>query len=373
MNIYIFLGAAWVYLILGARERANKHQHDIGLSIARLPNHVGVTATGTEYWDYYYNNNNGNTLEDRVSASSGIASANSSSMPWGLPDLGTNSTTGPSYGPQVNLYHPKSTSPSRRELQENSLDQELRDLAIANSPPPLSTTFCKCDQVAIQTQRGSLFQHNPSSVQASCALHGFSANNHSISKARFNQLSSTQSSPHSHGLPQVLRNDYIPRNRQRHFSPNIKNVGQDSPSGYLTNGDTSQSSTIGSAILQQDSLCNQNSDSICTTNPTNIRVNNECLTETTDCPSEISVLTATTNTTAGPLLSSRRESTRKSKKSVALSDVDNAPNIKNNEMHPSIHSKDSMLSAGPSSKIGKYIKDTGNIANRKITQFMLII
>ena len=61
----------------------------------------------------------------------------------------------------------------------------------------------------------------------------------------------------------------------------------------------------------------------------------DCLTETTDCASEISVLTATTNTTAGPLLSSRRESTRKSKKGITYlnSKYDSSlnKNIKSNQ------------------------------------------
>ena len=60
-------GAAWVYLILGARERANGQpmgQHNN--SQTNAGHHAGTSA-GTDAWDNH----------DRVSASSGIASANS--------------------------------------------------------------------------------------------------------------------------------------------------------------------------------------------------------------------------------------------------------------------------------------------------------
>ena len=54
-------GAAWVYLILGARERAN------GQPMGNNSQTNGHASTGTDTWDNH----------DRVSASSGIASANS--------------------------------------------------------------------------------------------------------------------------------------------------------------------------------------------------------------------------------------------------------------------------------------------------------
>ena len=56
-------GAAWVYLILGARERANGQP----MGNNSQTNGHGASTNGTDAWDNH----------DRVSASSGIASANS--------------------------------------------------------------------------------------------------------------------------------------------------------------------------------------------------------------------------------------------------------------------------------------------------------
>ena len=67
-------GAAWVYLLLGARERALSELQQQQLQQQHQLHHQGfqhqhlVSAQQSDY--------------DRVSASSGIASANSSSMPW---------------------------------------------------------------------------------------------------------------------------------------------------------------------------------------------------------------------------------------------------------------------------------------------------
>jgi hypothetical protein len=115
----------------------------------------------------------------------------------------------------------------------------------------------------------------------------------------------------------------------------------------MANGDTSQSSTVGSVLTQQ------NSDSLMMNGIASNRVN-ECLTETTDCSSEISVLTATTNTTAGPLISSRRESTRKSKKSIAMSDKETVSTIMKHEQFPSPQVNSSISTSCHSSKTNKY-------------------
>ena len=74
-----------MYLILGAKEQMNKQMSDI------TSNNGNGLVNGADYWDYGHVNHLGNGIEDRVSASSGIASANSISLPWGLPDVGSNS------------------------------------------------------------------------------------------------------------------------------------------------------------------------------------------------------------------------------------------------------------------------------------------
>ena len=337
------LGAAWVYLILGAKEQVNKQANDAIANMAHSNNNVTGISNGTEYWDYGHMNNNGNTVEDRVSASSGIASANSSSMPWGLPEVGSNIASSQTFGPQVNVYNPQSTSPIGRHLQEGCLEQELRTLTFRNNPVFSSTIPCKCiSDGALQTAK--TFSYNASSI-ATCELHGHSTNNHPLARSNIHALSSTPS-PHLTGLPQVFRNDNLTRARQ--FSPSCsKSIAQSSPTCYMTNGDTSQSSTVGSVLPQQ------NNDSVMINGIANNRVN-ECLTETTDCPSEISVLTATTNTTAGPLISSRRESTRKSKKSIATSDRETISTIMKNDVFPSSQVTSSMSTSCHSSKTNKY-------------------
>ena len=136
-------------------------------------------------------NNNGNAPEDRVSASSGIASANSSSMPWGLPELGSNIASGMSYGPQVNTYQSQSTSPSGRWFQDGVLDQELRNLTIRNGQ--------ECRDEAIATPQ--LFPYNGSSSNA-CDLHSHLGNNASlITRSFIDPLSSTPSPHFSRILP----------------------------------------------------------------------------------------------------------------------------------------------------------------------------
>ena len=249
-------------------------------------------------------NNNGNGLEDRVSASSGIASANSSSMPWGLPDVGANIATGQSYGPQVNTYHSQSTSPSGRRLQDGLLDQELRNLTLRNGP--------ECRDGAIATPQ--LFPYNSSSSHT-CDLHSHLGNNPNlITRSRIDPLSSTPS-PHFSGLPQIHKNDNS--SKPRHFSPSLRNGAQTSQPSYMSNVVSNQSPTVASSTTSQ-----LQSDNFVTNGIGNIRVT-DCLTETTDCQSEVSVLTATTTTTAGPLISSRRESTRKSRKGISASEKEN--------------------------------------------------
>ena len=322
---------------MGAREQANKQSSDNELS------------NGVDYWDYGQINHNGNGIEDRVSASSGIASANSSSMPWGLPELGSNLVTGQSFGPQVNSYHTQSTSPSGRQLPEGSLDCELKNLTIGNgSAFSATTTTCKSKDGVPQTSRNMPYHL---SLAQPCELHGHSTTNHLISRPGRDPQSSTPS-PHLNGLPQILRNDRISRAHQ--FSPHATNISQGSQSGYLTNGDTSQCSTIGSANTQQ------NSDTLLINSIANGRVN-ECLTETTDCASEISVLTATTNTTAGPLLSSRRESTRKSKKSTkSSSDKESVSTITKNDVFPYLYTNSSISTTNDHlSKNTKYFHQQG--------------
>lgn len=332
------LGAAWVYLILGAKEQAN----EASANIAHSNNNGAGILNGTDYWDYGHINHNGNIVEDRVSASSGIASANSSSMPWGLPEVGSNIASGQTFGPQVNVYNPQSTSPSGRQLQEGYLEQELRNLTFRNGPVFAPTIPCKCiSDGALQTSK--TFSYNGSSIPT-CELHGHSTNNHPLARSNIHALSSTPS-PHLTGLPQVFRNENL--NRARQFSPTSKSIAQSSPTCYMTNGDTSQSSTLGSVLTQQ------NSDSVMMNGIASNRVN-ECLTETTDCPSEISVLTATTNTTAGPLISSRRESTRKSKKSIAMSDKETVSTIMKHEQFPSPQVNSSISTSCHSSKTNKY-------------------
>ena len=252
-------------------------------------------VNGADYWDYGHVNHLGNGIEDRVSASSGIASANSSSMPWGLPDVGSNSAGGQTFGPQVNLYHTQSTSPASRPDQPDiSLDQELRNLRIRNCLSlPSSSSTCKCSEVSQQTHSQN---NNFSSV--SCEIHGNGQGSQAAAKPH------TTPSPHLNGLPQISRNDNVS------MSPSAICTEPSNSLRHLANCDASQSSTIGSSGTNQ-----QNNENILINSAMNARTT-DCLTETTDCASEISVLTATTNTTAGPLLSSRRESTRKSKKGI---------------------------------------------------------
>ena len=288
-------GAAWVYLILGAREQENKQLND------NSPNTLASANNGTEFWDYAHMNNNGNNLEDRVSASSGIASANSSSMPWGLPDVGSNIASGQSYGPQVNTYLPQSHSPSGRQLQDGLLEQELRNLTLRNG------MGVSCRDGTIATPQS--LPYNGLSAHP-CDMNNLVANNPNLmARSRIDPLSSTPS-PHFSGLPQIPKHDNIVK--PRHFSPSLKNVVQTSQHSK------NQSPAVGSSTQSQHhSEHNFGSNGV-----TSNRVG-ECLTETTDCQSEISVLTATTTTTAGPLISSRRESTRKSKKGIVSSDKEN--------------------------------------------------
>ena len=278
-----------MYLILGAKEQMNKQMSDI------TSNNGNGLVNGADYWDYGHVNHLGNGIEDRVSASSGIASANSSSMPWGLPDVGSNSAGGQTFGPQVNLYHTQSTSPASRPDQPDiSLDQELRNLRIRNCLSlPSSSSTCKCSELSQQTPSQN---NNFSSV--SCEIHGNGQGGKAAAKPH------TTPSPHLNGLPQISRNDNV------NMSPSAICTEPSNSLRHLANCDASQSSTIGSSGTNQ-----QNNENILINSAMNARTT-DCLTETTDCASEISVLTATTNTTAGPLLSSRRESTRKSKKGI---------------------------------------------------------
>ena len=268
-----------------------------------------INSNGSEFWDYGQLNNNGNTLEDRVSASSGIASANSSSMPWGLPEVGSSMATGQSYGPQVNTYLSQSHSPAGRQLQDGLLEQELRNLTLKN------TTALSCKDGAIATPQS--LPHNGLSY-ACDAQRQFANNPNLMARSKIDPLSSTPS-PHFSGLPQIHKHDNL--SKPRHFSPNLRNIVQTSQSSTMANVGQTHSPTVGSSTPSQ-----HQSEHNFTPNGISSNRVGDCLTETTDCQSEVSVLTATTTTTAGPLISSRRESTRKSKKGIVVSDKENLSN-----------------------------------------------
>ena len=262
---------------------------------------LNSTNNGAEFWDYGHINHNGNAIEDRVSASSGIASANSSSMPWGLPDVGSNITSGQSYGPQVNTYLCQSHSPSGRQVQDGLLEQELRNLTLRNGMP------FSCRDGTISTPQSLPYNGPPSHP---CDFNSYIGNNPNLmTRSRVDPLSATPS-PHFSGLPQIHKSDNVAK--PRHFSPSLRNVVQTS------HHSKNQSPTIGSSTPSQ-----QHSENNFMTNAVASNRLGDCMTETTDCQSEVSVLTATTTTTAGPLISSRRESTRKSKKGIISSDKEN--------------------------------------------------
>ena len=154
-------------------------------------------------------------------------------------------------------------------------------------------------------------------------------------------------------FPHVPRNAITSKPNSKSLGTSDKNMGQKSCADRQFNDAMGQVANIRPTIVHPDNSAQEDKDGSNVNIIPNSRAN-ECLTETTDCPSEVSVLTATTTTTAGPLLSTRGGSSGKGRKGRDCSALEHASSIRNNGVTPPVNSNSSSTATFlSSSKSGK--------------------